>query len=364
MIQFHSYDRPAALHRMEGLDDYLSNPVPIPTVHTDAEYEDLSAADKAAYDRARMLYLSGGIVIDTPQVQRARRLLTQHFAENAGRNSGHAGLMLSGDSTVGKTTTCKALMRYVHAQYSKQFPDFRAHGRVPVAYIEVPAGSTGKLLMKTFADFFGLTVRSGESMVSIRSRVVDLLNDAGTQLIVVDELHNLAGRSASNGESVDVLKLLHNDVPATFVYAGIDLIGSALLTGPRGSQIGGRFTALEMTRLNSTDAEDRATWARLVSTLEKKLPLRHHEPGTLKKLAPYLYDRTSGSIGSLSRLITGAAIETIANPGIAKEALDKDLLDTRVLDIAAETARKNRDLRAATRGNSAVTQLLKAQAAA
>lgn len=364
MIQFHTNDRPAALHRMEDLDRYLSTPITVPEAIDDAAYQRMSSADRAAYDRSRVLYLSGGIVIDTPQVSRARLLLTQHFAENAGRNSGHAGLMLSGDSTVGKTTTCKALMRYVHSQYDKQYPDFRKHGRVPVVYIEVPAGSTGKLLMKTFADFFGLTVRSGESMVSIRTRVVDLLNDAGTQLIVVDELHNLMGGTRQNGESVDVLKNLHNDLAATFVYAGIDLMDSALLTGARGRQISGRFTALEMTRLDVTDAEDRATWIRLITKLEKMLPLRHHEAGTLKTLAPYLYERTSGSIGSLSRLITGAAIETIMNPNITKETLDKDLLETRVLDIAAETARKARALRAATRNKSAATQLLKGQAAA
>jgi hypothetical protein len=364
MIQFHTTDRPAALHRMEDLDRYLSTPIPVPDIMDDAAYERMSTVERAAYDRSRALYLSGGIVIDTPQVSRARLLLTQHFAENAGRNSGHAGLMLSGDSTVGKTTTCKALMRYVHTQYAKQFPDFREHGRVPVVYIEVPAGSTGKLLMKTFADFFGLTVRSGESMVSIRTRVVDLLNDAGTQLIVVDELHNLIGRVASNGESVDVLKNLHNDVPATFVYAGIDLTDSALLTGPRGRQISGRFSALEMTRLDITNPDDRATWIRLIAKLEKMLPLRHHEAGSLKGLSAYLFDRTSGSIGSLSRLITGAAIETIVNPNITAEALDKDLLDTRVLDIAAETARKARELRAATRGKNPVTQLLKGRVAA
>jgi hypothetical protein len=343
MIQFHTTDRPAALHRMEDLDRYLSTSITAPQVHDDTTYTQLSDVEQARYDRERILYLSGGIVIDTPQLSKARLLLTQHFAENVGRNSGHAGLMLSGDSTVGKTTTCKALMRYVHTQYTNQFPEFRKHGRVPVVYIEVPAGSTGKLLMKTFADFFGLTVRSGESMVSIRSRVVDVLNDAGTQLVVIDELQNLAGRSAANGESVDVLKNLHNDLAATFVYAGIDLTSGALLTGPRGKQLSGRFSVLEMNRLSLNNTDDKTTWVRLITRFEKSLPLRHHEQGTLRSLASYLYERTSGSIGSLGRLLTGAAIETILNPNITREALDRDLLDTRILDIAAETARTERD---------------------
>ncbi|MFF1632627.1 TniB family NTP-binding protein [Leifsonia sp. NPDC058248] len=307
---------------------------------TDRAYTKLSDLERARHDRARILYLSGGIVLGTPQYNRAKLMLTQCFAENIGRNSGHSGLLISGDSTLGKTTICKTLMRHVHKDYRNQFPDFRKHGHVPVVYIEVPAGSTGKLLMRTFADFFGLTVTPSETMVSIRNRVVDTLNAAGTQLVVIDELHNLAARTAGNGESQDVLKNLHNDLAATFLYAGINI--QKMLSGERSQQIGGRFAMLPMHRFNPSRDSDRRTWNGLISSFEQCLPLRHHETGTLTQLGDYLFERTNGSIGSLGRLLTGGAIEAISNPTVTNEALTQELLDIQRLDLAAETARAQR----------------------
>jgi len=339
---FHHTDRPAALHHREGLTTYLNSTVTRPEPLSDLEYDALASKDRAAHDRARVLYLSGGIVLETPALAQARKLLVGCFNDNIGRNSGHTGLMLNGDSTVGKTTTTKALMKYVYGAYRRQNPGFDDTQSVPVVYIEVPAGSTGKLLMRTFADFFGLTVRNSESMVSIRHRVTEMMSTVGTQLIVVDELHNLARRTAGVDESVDVLKSLHNDLASTFVYAGIDLTSGSLLAGPRGQQLSARFDIIPMTRFNPSKTEDVKTWRKLVTGFEKSLPLRHHELGTLAGMTDYLYERTNGSIGSLSRLITGSAIEVITNPDITVESLDHDLFESRRLDYAAESARAAR----------------------
>ena len=356
-LQFHGTDRPAALHRVESLNEFLSTHLHRPTVLTDTGYAALSDLERHSYNRSRLLYLSGGILIGTPSLLEAKLLLGQCFAENIGRNSGHAGLMLDGDSTLGKTTIAKALMQWVYAQYQRQFPDFRSFGQVPVVYIEVPAGSTGKLLMKTFAEFFGLTVRSGESMVSIRNRVVDTMNAARTQLVVVDELHFLANRNAGNGESVDLLKNLHNDLPSTFLYAGVGINGSGLLSGPRGQQLGGRFSVLEMQRFNLSKPGDPKAWRSIISQFEKALPLHHHEIGTLPAMAEYLFERTNGSIGSLGKLLTGAAAETVNNPNIVREEITKALLETRRLAHSAEDTRNHARLR--NNNPMTVTNILK-----
>jgi hypothetical protein len=347
MIHFHNSDRPAPLHNREGLTTYLNTTTAVPETLSDSDYAALGPVARNRYDRARVVYLSGGILIETPSLTRAKKVLHDCFNDNIGRNSGHTGLILNGDSTVGKTTTTKALMQYVYNAYKRQSPGFDVEQTVPVVYIEVPAGSTGKLLIKTFAEFFGMTVRSGESMVSLRSRVTSVIAAAGTQLIVVDELHNLASKTAGNGESVDVLKSLHNDLPCTFVYAGIDLTDGRLLAGPRGQQLSARFDIMPMSRFNLSRAEDRKTWKQLINAFEAKLPLRHHEKGTLATMQDYLFERTNGSIGSLSRLITGSAIETITNPKIEREHIDRDLLDSRRLDFAAEFARVGRAKRRA-----------------
>ncbi|MGV8895054.1 MAG: TniB family NTP-binding protein [Rhodoglobus sp.] len=352
MSIFHTSERPTTLHTREGLMGYLDTPVERPTDLTDAQYECLTPQGRRTYDASRVAFISGGDPIATPDLKETKKLLLECMRENVGRNSGHHGVMLDGASTLGKTTILKALMKYVQVQYSREFPEFRQHDRVPVVFMDIPSNSTGKLLMQQFASFFGLHVRTGESMGSIRNRVVDTLNAAGTQLIVVDELHNLDGRSRGLGESVDLLKNLHNELAATFIYAGIDLTTSALLSGPRGKQLASRFSLVEMTRFNLGNPDHLKIWRGLLPAFEKALPLRHHEPGTLASLSDYLWQRTDGSIGSLSRLINGSAIEVITNPNITVERIDEALLQSRKLDLTAEQRFKIRPA-AKTRSTSA-----------
>jgi hypothetical protein len=341
-VHFHSTDRPPSIHSREGLTSYLNRPRPTkPDVLTDKAYNALSETARLIYDRERTIFLSGGIVITTPYITQAIQQVTEAFAKNAGDNSGNHGVMLNGDGTVGKTTNLKVLMRYFYGKYRRQLPGFQPEDGVPVVFIEVPSGSTGKALMRTFSEFFGQTVGNTESMVSIRSRVVDLMHAAGTQLVVVDDLHTLAPRSPGNGESVDALKNLHDQLASTFVYAGVNLTTGPLLAGARGQQLSARYNILEMQRFNLAKADDRKNWKAIVASFENSLPLRHHEAGTLTALSDYMYERTSGSLGSLSQLITGSAAEVINNPHIAREAIDMELLESRVLDYTAETNRAN-----------------------
>lgn len=340
-LQFHTDDQAAPLQTRHGLEAFLaSNPNP-PTPLGRATYQALPEAERIIYDRARTIYISGGIVIQTPQLAQARRILQQCFAVNVGRNSGHAGLILNGDSTIGKTETTKALMRLVHTQYSRAYPDFAQAGRIPIVYISVPAASNGKTLMKAFADFLGLPVATRESMGDIRARVVSALRSAGTQLIVVDELQNLVGRTAGLGESVDVLKNLHNELSATFVYAGYELTSSNLLTGTRGQQLRGRFSVLNMERVNVTEPADRRTWKGLLLGFEKKLTLHDQTPGSLLAHTDYLFERTSGSIGSLARLLISSASELINSGPDALEMLTPKIMDNHEVDRHATAERAN-----------------------
>jgi len=332
---FRSADRPAYLNEREGLTTYLRAgttraPVVLPAEERDA----LTKTELHAYNRARLIHVSGGIMITTSQLAEAKKALTRLIAANSGRNSGHHGLMITGGPGLGKTTICKALMRHVFKAYSRQFPNFEDHGQVPVVFVEVPAGCTGKLLMTAFARFFGLTIARSDTMDSIRHRVVRELNTAGTQLVVVDELHNLAAANRGNGESVDILKELHNQVGATFVYAGIDLINSALLAGARGRQLSARFAALELTQFEN-NGDHMAEWRGIVQQFGRELPLSDQSPDDLIKISSHLRDLTGGSIGSLGRLLADVSIDLIHSPGTRPETITRELLDAQRLDMAA-----------------------------
>lgn len=347
----HNFDI-TALNRHESLLHYLQHPLVAPIPRDTA-----SPADRHEYDQQRMDYLSGGIVLATSTVSKGKLLLARAFQENRARNSGHAGVMLSGNSSLGKTTTAKRLLRWVLEEYTKQVPHWEQDEHIPVMYVEVPSGSNAKDLLREFCDFYGLTVLSRDTTADLRTKVVGAIRRARTQLIVVDELHNLAGRAAGLGEAVDLLKGLHNDVSATFLYCGLDVTHSTLMHGARGQQLMSRFSVIELGSYKWANAEHRKEWKLLIRTFESQLQLRDHPVKTLDPLVEYLYQRTGGSIGSLSRLLTGAAIDLIQNKAKA-EVLDRATLDAYTLDLTAETFYRKVLAQTATKSKTALEQVM------
>src|SRR4029077_6937729 len=86
-----------------------------------------------------------------------------------------------------------------------------------------------------------------------------------------------------------------------FVFAGIGLERGALLAGPRGDQVAGRFTLIP-TGAFSPGQE----WVTLFAALDRSRRLYRHRGGELASLADYLHRRTRGVIGSLLWLVRGA----------------------------------------------------------
>jgi hypothetical protein len=146
----------------------------------------------------------------------------------------------------------------------------------------------------------------------------------------VDEIHNLNHGTPAGEDLSDHLKYFTEHLPATFIYAGIDVERCGVVTGTRGRQLAGRCGLICTGAFPYRDE-----WAQLIAALEATLRLHHHEPGTLPAQAKYLHQRTGGMIGSLTHLIRGAAIRAILG---GQEALTRALLDTVHIDHAAESA--------------------------
>ncbi|ORW05883.1 ATP/GTP-binding protein [Mycobacterium kyorinense] len=182
-----------------------------------------------------------------------------------------------------------------------------------------------------FARFLGLpTLNPRMNVTDISDAVCQVLIDARTDIVVVDEIHNLNLDTRAGEELSDHLKYFTEHLPATFVYAGIDVERSGVFTGTRGRQLAGRCAVIHTSPFPFGDE-----WTSLVAAMEGTLRLHRHQPGTLVADTKYLHRRTNGMIGSLAHLIRSAAIQAMLSE---TEQVTRELMDTVLIDYAAHTA--------------------------
>ncbi|CAM5545700.1 hypothetical protein SBADM41S_00059 [Streptomyces badius] len=87
-------------------------------------------------------------------------------------------------------------------------------------------------------------------------------------------------------------KDLSERLPATFVYAGINVTDAPLFTGVRGAQLAGRATLVDCGPLPARHGK-REPFRDVITDIENHLDLQQHKPGTFPRHAPYLHQRTA-----------------------------------------------------------------------
>jgi hypothetical protein len=316
------------LTTLEGWRQFVADaprpPEPLLTPHQHRER--LDAPDRIDDDEIRLDYHTRLTVVATSALRQVVHTGRRLTLLNRHAISARRGLIVSGAAGTGKTTAITQFGK-THELIDRQ----RHPGgeRIPVVYVTVPPAATPRMLAVEFARFLGLPITARANITDIIEAVCGVCCDTRTALVLVDEIHNLALTTRNGAEVSDTLKYFSERIPATFVYAGVDVERAGLFSGTRGQQIAGRFGLI------TTVAFPYATeWQGLVVTLEDALRLHRHRRGTLAGLDRYLHQRTGGMIGSLSHLIRGGAIEAILSGG---ERLSKQLLDGVGLDHAAHS---------------------------
>lgn len=311
---------------LQGWRNFVSSVPPVVDLIDQNSLGRLSRLQRERYDDQRISYHSELVLVETSTV---RHITTQGrllMMLNQREVSARRGLVVSGPWASGKTTAIKLLGKTHDLMVRRKYP---TQDRIPVVYITTPPKGSPRKLASEFANFLGLPQRPRQNVTDIADAVCQVLTDARTDLVIVDEIHNLNLATSVGEDMSDHLKYFTEHMPATFVYAGINVENSGLFTGLRGRQISAR-SVLTSTGAFPHDQE----WVSLVATLEGALRLHDHPPGFLASQSQYLHHRTGGSISSLSHLIRQAAIVAILTQ---KEAIDRDLLDATVIDHAAES---------------------------
>jgi hypothetical protein len=319
----------AQLTTLDGWRRFVEHTATVPDLVTEPDRADLQGPDLFAYQEARLAHHARLLVITTTTVRKVitegRRLsyLNRHA------DTGRCGLILSGPARTGKTTALTQMAKTLEVLHRQRHP--RTPDDIPVIYITTPPAATPRMMAVELARFLGLPVTFRANITDIIEAVCGVCLDTRTGLICVDEIHNISLTTRYGAETSDTLKYFAERIPATFVYAGIDVGREGLLTGTRGQQIAGRFSMIR------TGTFPRGgEWSALIAALEASLRLHAHTPGALTKLDAYLHQRTTGMIGSLLRLIRSAAVQAVID---GSERITRAALDDIDIDIAAENAR-------------------------
>jgi hypothetical protein len=326
------------LTTLSGWRTYVREAPSPPVLLTARQLARLDEAGKSHYDEsrldhhARLLVVATSAVRDVVACGRRLVLLNRHAI------SARRGLILSGAAGTGKTTAIVQLGKSHELLDRARHPGLAE--RIPTVYVTVPPVATARMVSVEFARFLGLPVTPRANITDVIEAVCGVLIDARVGTVLVDEIHNLDLTTRSGAEVSDTLKYFSERIPATFIYAGIDVERAGLFSGTRGQQIAGRFNLIS-TAAFPYDAE----WQGLVATLEDTLLLHAHPRGSLARLDRYLHQRTGGMIGSLSHLIRGAAVNAVLT---GTEKITKTALDAVDIDHAAESSPPRRTRRTRT----------------
>lgn len=315
----------------EGWSSFVgtAHPQP-PQMLSGSDRERMDELERELYDEARQDYHSSLLLVATPDIRKVLHTGQKLIVNNRGKQLGRRGLLVSGGSGTGKSTSITHLGRRFQLDFERRNPGIP--DRIPVVYIVIPPDADPKALAGEMAVFLGLPVGRHDSPQALAHAVAAVMRRAGTRLVLVDEIHRLDLSTKKGKDASDQLKYFFDSISATFVYSGLDLEETNLFSGVRGRQIAGRFIPVTTGPFSYHTVAAKNDWKKLVATMEQSLRLHRHTPGTLIDWAPYLHARTGGMIGSLDQLIYEAANDAISD---GTEKITKAHLEAVILDIAA-----------------------------
>ncbi len=207
----------------EGWAAFVSRARPEPPRLLPAsDLERLADVEREIYDETRQDYHSELLLVATPDIRQITTTGSKLVINNRGKQPGRRGLIVSGPSGTGKSTSITQLGKKHQIETGRRHPGLT--GRIPVVYIIVPPAATPKTLAIELAAFLGLPVSSRDSQHAITQAVAGVLRKVGCTLVLVDEVHRLDLRTRSGAEASDQLKYFFDSISATFVFSELKTI--------------------------------------------------------------------------------------------------------------------------------------------
>lgn len=335
-----------SLSRKEGWRRFVETPPRTrPELLTRTQLRKLS--DDAADDyRERLADWHANFgTIATPQLLAVREELDLIVASNrqdSDRLRGAAAI--DGHPGLGKTTIVNLFGREYDRAQRRRHGELTETGqeRVPVFRVGLTPNTTLRTLNHMICEFYGEIGVSRPSAAQLTRIALDRVLECSTGVGIIDDVHFVDQRSKDGIAVNNHLKWLANELPITFVFAGVGLEKRRFFEeGLTGDSVALAQTARRWTRLTvGSFPRGDSSWTLLVKAMEAHLVLAEARPGDLVGLSQYLFERTGGHIGSLVTLVTRGCYKAVKT---GRHRLTRDLLSSVRIDEAAEKPRKRRD---------------------
>jgi AAA domain len=345
------------LSRKEGWRDYVEAPKRVrPEELSRSQIRRLSDAAADIYNQRRGDWHNNIGPLRTPQLAALHEDLWD-IMDSSTQDGNHAkgAVAVDGYPGLGKTWAAEAFAKEFHKREVRRHGEFTVAGdeRWPVCRIGMRGNTSMKDFNAALCDFYAHPGdrRGYKNTNQLGSKALDCVQSCETRLLIIDDLHFLHWQRGGGVEISNHFKYIANEFPVTLLFIGIGLGERGVLMEDLCSTLEGagysdivleqtarRTTMLEMRPYGLQNDKERRQWNALLATVEERLVLGSKRPGMLvEDLSDYLYERSTGHIGSLMELIRRGCARAVRT---GTETLTRTLFDSFKIDSAAEKARK------------------------
>lgn len=295
----------------EGWSDFVGEQLDEPEVLTRAAIDMLTRQERIDYCMNRLDFMANGRISLTAEVRAIRDELRLRMVANARRRGGKFGIIVNGVPNAGKSTTVTRLAKEFELQRRERGNPKGRKSVIPVIYVSTPSDCTPKSLLVEFHHFLGRPTRPRMTAPELLHGLAEVVERCGTELIIIDEIHNLNQDRQGASDATNYLKQLSEKCQATFVYVGANVEDTGLLDGGWAAQVATRFRIMDLEAHLLADQEACDKWSALLEDLEANAKLVSQKPGSILNDAELLWDASHGRVGEVAGIIQLAAIEAM-----------------------------------------------------
>ena len=295
----------------EGWSDFVGEQLIEPDVMTRDELDALTEGERSRYCLRRLDFMANGRISLTAEVKAIRDELRLRMVANARKRGGKLGLIINGVPNAGKSTTVTRLAKEFEIQRRVRGNPRGQRSVIPVIYVSTPSDCTPKSLLVEFHHFLGRPTRPRMTAPELLNDLANVVERCGTELIIIDEIHNLNQNRQGASDATNYLKQLSEKCQATFVYVGANVEDTGLLDGGWAAQVATRFRIMDLDAHQLNNQRNRDRWCALLEDLETNAKWVSQKSGSILDDAELLWEASHGRVGEVAGIIELAVIEAM-----------------------------------------------------